>query len=55
MAPSVLDGLNINAATRVPLLSHGLTLKLSFEKTSKAHRPLLIVSGVSLGETQSIS
>ena len=55
MAPSILGELNISAAIKVPFLSRGLTLKPSFEKILEAHRPLLTISEVSLGETHSIS
>ena len=48
MAPLGLDRLSINTITKAPLLLYGLILKLSYKRTFRILKFLLIVSGVKL-------
>ena len=51
MALSTSDKLNINIATKVPLLSHDLTSKPSSKKILKTLKFLSIVTKISLIKT----
>lgn len=55
VAPSILDGPNINTAIKTPLPSHGYTSKAFSEKTLESLKLLLTVSGVSLKKALSIN
>ena len=55
MAPSTLNKLSINTATRIPLQSHGQNLKTSFRKISKILKPLLTISRINLERTSIIN
>ena len=53
VAASALNRFSTSIAIRTLPLLHNLSLKPSFIKTSEAFRPLLIISGVSLGRISS--
>ena len=55
MALLALDKLSTSVAIKALLLSHGLSLKLSFIRISKDLRFLLIISKINLGKTSNIN